>query len=71
MDLLHGRRGVGIQSLHGRVEQIGGRLTIRTTPQGATVTADLPLALGDTEGGSGADGSGATALSEQSYQLDP
>ncbi|MFE1886295.1 sensor histidine kinase [Streptomyces diastatochromogenes] len=37
--------GVGIQSMHERVEQIGGTLTIRTTPQGATVTADLPLVI--------------------------
>ncbi|MFF4364365.1 sensor histidine kinase [Streptomyces sp. NPDC001604] len=37
--------GVGIQSMHERVEQIGGTLTIHATPQGATVTADLPLGL--------------------------
>ncbi|MFJ8634065.1 sensor histidine kinase [Streptomyces sp. NPDC093568] len=37
--------GVGIQSMYERVEEIGGTLTIRTTPQGATVTADLPLVL--------------------------
>ncbi|MFS4094870.1 ATP-binding protein [Streptomyces sp. AF1A] len=37
--------GVGIQSMHERVEQIGGTLTLRTTPQGATVTADLPPAI--------------------------
>ncbi|MFJ8719455.1 sensor histidine kinase [Streptomyces violaceus] len=37
--------GVGIQSMYERVEEIGGTLTIRTTPQGATVTADLPLAI--------------------------
>ncbi|MEU6140988.1 sensor histidine kinase [Streptomyces sp. NPDC047081] len=37
--------GVGIQSMHERVEQIGGRLTIRTGPRGATVTAELPLAI--------------------------
>ncbi|MEU4490046.1 sensor histidine kinase [Streptomyces purpurascens] len=37
--------GVGIQSMSERVEEIGGTLTIRTTPQGATVTADLPLAI--------------------------
>nr|WP_143659102.1 hypothetical protein [Streptomyces sp. SA15] len=37
--------GVGIQSMYGRVEEIGGTLTIRTTPQGATITADLPLAI--------------------------
>lgn len=37
--------GVGIQSMHERVEEIGGTLTIRTTPQGATITADLPLVL--------------------------
>jgi signal transduction histidine kinase len=37
--------GVGIQSMHERVEQIGGTLTIRATPQGATITADLPLAI--------------------------
>ncbi|WP_051371258.1 sensor histidine kinase [Streptomyces sp. 142MFCol3.1] len=37
--------GVGIQSMHERVEQIGGTLTILTTPQGATVTADLPLVI--------------------------
>ncbi|MFE2579670.1 sensor histidine kinase [Streptomyces sp. NPDC059378] len=37
--------GVGIQSMHERVEEIGGALTIETTPEGATVTADLPLAI--------------------------
>lgn len=37
--------GVGIQSMYERVEEIGGTLTIRTTPRGATITADLPLAL--------------------------
>lgn len=37
--------GVGIRSMHERVEQIGGTLTIHATPQGATVTADLPLAI--------------------------
>ncbi|WP_416981357.1 sensor histidine kinase [Streptomyces sp. T028] len=37
--------GVGIQSMHERVEQIGGVLTIRTTSEGATITADLPLAV--------------------------
>jgi signal transduction histidine kinase len=37
--------GVGIQSMHERVEQIGGTLRIRATPQGATITADLPLAI--------------------------
>lgn len=37
--------GVGIQSLHERVEEIGGTLTIDTTPEGATVTADLPLVI--------------------------
>jgi signal transduction histidine kinase len=37
--------GVGIESMHERVEQIGGTLTIRATLQGATVTADLPLAI--------------------------
>ncbi|MGW4518476.1 sensor histidine kinase [Streptomyces sp. NPDC004393] len=37
--------GVGIQSMHERVEQIGGTLTIHATPQGATITADLPLAI--------------------------
>lgn len=37
--------GVGIQSMHERVEEIGGTLTIDTTPEGATVTADLPLVI--------------------------
>ncbi|MFJ9026151.1 hypothetical protein ACIRPU_40225 [Streptomyces sp. NPDC102259] len=37
--------GVGIQSIHERVEEIGGTLTIDTTPEGATVTADLPLVI--------------------------
>jgi signal transduction histidine kinase len=37
--------GVGIQSMYERVEEIGGTLTIRTTPQGATITADLPLVI--------------------------
>ena len=37
--------GVGIQSMHERVEEIGGTLTIDTTPEGATITADLPLAI--------------------------
>ncbi|MFE7232223.1 sensor histidine kinase [Streptomyces sp. NPDC002405] len=37
--------GVGIQSMHERVEQIGGTLTVRTTPEGATITAELPLAI--------------------------
>ncbi|MFD3621052.1 sensor histidine kinase [Streptomyces sp. NPDC058676] len=37
--------GVGIQSMHERAEQIGGTLTVSTTPQGATITADLPLAI--------------------------
>ncbi|WP_369170064.1 sensor histidine kinase [Streptomyces sp. R28] len=37
--------GVGIQSMYERVEEIGGTLTIHTTPQGATVTADLPLVI--------------------------
>ena len=65
------RHGVGIQSMHERVERIGGRLTLRTTPQGATVTADLPLALGDTEEDPAANGSGTATVSEQAYQLDP
>ncbi|MGW3667796.1 sensor histidine kinase [Streptomyces sp. NPDC005141] len=37
--------GVGIQSMNERVDEIGGTLTIRTTPQGATITAELPLAI--------------------------
>ncbi|MEU6009632.1 sensor histidine kinase [Streptomyces sp. NPDC047453] len=37
--------GVGIQSMHERVEQIGGTLTVRTTPEGATITAELPLSI--------------------------
>ncbi|MFJ7077674.1 sensor histidine kinase [Streptomyces sp. NPDC098781] len=37
--------GVGIRSMYERVEEIGGTLTIRTTPQGATITADLPLVI--------------------------
>ncbi|GAB7103359.1 hypothetical protein JCM4814A_16730 [Streptomyces phaeofaciens JCM 4814] len=37
--------GVGIQSMHERVEEIGGTLTLRPTPEGATLTADLPLTL--------------------------
>lgn len=37
--------GVGIQSMHERVEQIGGTLTVHTTPEGATITAELPLAI--------------------------
>lgn len=37
--------GVGIQSMHERAERIGGTLTIRTTPDGATVTAVLPLTI--------------------------
>ncbi|MGW4825766.1 sensor histidine kinase [Streptomyces sp. NPDC004227] len=37
--------GVGIQSMHERVEQIGGTLTVRTTPEGATITAELPLTI--------------------------
>ncbi|MEU6094949.1 ATP-binding protein [Streptomyces sp. NPDC047079] len=36
--------GLGIRSMHERVEQIGGTLTITTTPEGATVRAQLPLA---------------------------
>ncbi|MFF4832921.1 sensor histidine kinase [Streptomyces sp. NPDC001315] len=37
--------GVGIRSMHERVEQIGGTLTLRATPEGGTVTADLPLTI--------------------------
>ncbi|MGX4687797.1 sensor histidine kinase [Streptomyces sp. JNUCC 63] len=37
--------GVGIESMHERVEQIGGTLTVRTTPKGATITAELPLSI--------------------------
>ncbi|MFI6359132.1 sensor histidine kinase [Streptomyces sp. NPDC050743] len=37
--------GVGIRSMYERVEQIGGKLTITTTPEGSTVTAHLPLAM--------------------------
>ncbi|MFD8999954.1 sensor histidine kinase [Streptomyces sp. NPDC059582] len=37
--------GVGIRSMYERVEQIGGTLTLRATPEGGTVTADLPLAV--------------------------
>lgn len=37
--------GVGIRSMHERVEEIGGSLTVDATPRGATVTADLPLSL--------------------------
>ncbi|MFB7456752.1 sensor histidine kinase [Streptomyces sp. NPDC056188] len=37
--------GVGIQSMHERVEQIGGTLTVRTDPEGATITAELPLSI--------------------------
>lgn len=37
--------GVGLQSMRERVEQIGGALTVHATPQGATVTADLPLVI--------------------------
>ncbi|MFJ7968229.1 hypothetical protein [Streptomyces sp. NPDC096324] len=28
-----------------RAEEVGGTLTIDTTPEGATVTADLPLVI--------------------------
>ncbi|MFF3461021.1 sensor histidine kinase [Streptomyces sp. NPDC002619] len=37
--------GVGIRSMYERVEQIGGTLTLTTTSEGATVTAQLPLAI--------------------------
>ncbi|MEV6192066.1 histidine kinase [Streptomyces sp. NPDC051920] len=37
--------GVGIRSMHERVEEIGGTLTIDTTPEGATVIAELPLVI--------------------------
>ncbi|WP_331733922.1 hypothetical protein OHU34_46115 (plasmid) [Streptomyces sp. NBC_00080] len=37
--------GVGIQSMHERVEEFEGTLTVDTTPEGATVTADLPLVI--------------------------
>ncbi|MGW7380507.1 sensor histidine kinase [Streptomyces sp. NPDC054794] len=37
--------GVGIRSMHERVEEIGGNLTIHSSPQGATITADLPLSI--------------------------
>lgn len=37
--------GVGLQSMRERVEQIGGAFAVRATPRGATVTADLPLAI--------------------------
>ncbi|MCF2531641.1 sensor histidine kinase [Yinghuangia soli] len=39
------RHGVGIRSMHERAERIGGTLTIETSPDGATVTAVLPLAI--------------------------
>jgi signal transduction histidine kinase len=35
--------GVGIASMRERVEQVGGTLAIQAGPDGATVTADLPI----------------------------
>ena len=37
------RPGVGLASMRERVERIGGTLSLHSGPEGATVTADLPL----------------------------
>jgi signal transduction histidine kinase len=39
------RPGVGLASMRDRVEQIGGTLVLISGPDGATVTADLPLEI--------------------------
>jgi signal transduction histidine kinase len=35
--------GVGIASMRERVEQLGGTLSLRADPDGATVTAEFPI----------------------------
>ena len=43
--------GVGLQSMHERAEEIGGRLRAESvTGVGTTVTASLPLAAGSANG---------------------
>lgn len=37
--------GFGLRNLRHRVEDIGGRLTLATTPSGSTITLDIPLVL--------------------------
>ena len=37
--------GFGLRNLRHRIEDIGGRLTLATTPSGSTITLDIPLVL--------------------------
>jgi signal transduction histidine kinase len=40
------RHGVGLEAMRERVEGVGGVLTVRPGPEGALVTATLPLGSG-------------------------
>ena len=47
---IDGRGGVGLDSMRSRAEELGGRFSVVSTPQGGTtVTADLPTAMGGDE----------------------
>jgi signal transduction histidine kinase len=35
--------GIGLQSMHERAAELGGRLEVRSSPGGTTVRAELPL----------------------------
>jgi signal transduction histidine kinase len=42
------RHGVGLQAMRERVEGVGGVLAVDSGPDGAVVTADLPIGPGGT-----------------------
>jgi signal transduction histidine kinase len=39
--------GVGLRGMHERIQQLGGTLEIESGGQGTTVTAVLPIAVGN------------------------